>query len=235
MAEFLTTQGTSYAIEQIIIDAKGHLVLVSPYLQISKNLVERLVDAANRGVRITIIYGKDELKSNEKDSLSKLKDLELYFSENLHAKCYFNSDTMVVTSMNMYEFSKKNNREMGILIRKNVDVKLYEDAEKEVTSIKNAAQLLPIDGMLKVQDVVKQKGIKNTNQDDTESGVCIRCADEISLNPEKPYCGDCFQSWTQNKNEDYQEDFCHLCGDHKDTTIVKPFCYPCYKEVEVYC
>ncbi len=62
MAEFLTTSGTSHHIENIIIDAKTKLVLVSPYLQISKTFYERLKDASNKGVQIKIIYGKDELK-----------------------------------------------------------------------------------------------------------------------------------------------------------------------------
>lgn len=116
MAEFLTTNGTSYNIENIIIDAKSKLILVSPYLQISKTFYERLKDASNKNVSIKIIYGKDELKPNERNSLAELKNVELYFFENLHAKCYFNETKMVITSMNMYEFSEKNNREMGVLI-----------------------------------------------------------------------------------------------------------------------
>ncbi len=68
MAEFLTTNGTSYNIENIIIDAKSKLILVSPYLQISKTFYERLKDASNKNVSIKIIYGKDELKPNERNS-----------------------------------------------------------------------------------------------------------------------------------------------------------------------
>ena len=86
MAEFLTTNGTSLQIENIIIDAKTKLILVSPYLQLSKTLYERLKDASNRNVIIKIIYGKDELKPNEKNSLAELKNVEIYFFENLHAK-----------------------------------------------------------------------------------------------------------------------------------------------------
>jgi hypothetical protein len=36
MAEFLITSGTSHHIENIIMDAKKKLFLVSPYLQLSK-------------------------------------------------------------------------------------------------------------------------------------------------------------------------------------------------------
>ena len=65
MAEFLTTYGISLQIENIIINAKRELTLVSPYLQLSKTFFERLKDAANNGVNIRIIYGKDELKPKQ--------------------------------------------------------------------------------------------------------------------------------------------------------------------------
>src|SRR5688572_30369139 len=128
MADFLTTSGISYQIENIIVEAKNKLVLVSPFLQLSKTLFERLKDASNKGVAIKIIYGKDQLKPNEQDSLADLKNVELYFFENLHAKCYFNEAKMVITSMNMYEFSEKTNREMGVFIDRQKDKELFEKA-----------------------------------------------------------------------------------------------------------
>ena len=75
MAKFLTTSGTSHFIEEIIRTAKRKLILVSPYLKISKTLHERLADATNRGVEIVVVYGKDELKPNERNALAKLSGL----------------------------------------------------------------------------------------------------------------------------------------------------------------
>jgi phosphatidylserine/phosphatidylglycerophosphate/cardiolipin synthase-like enzyme len=126
MAEFLTTNGTSYHIENIMIEAKSKLVLISPYLQLSKTFYERLKDASNKNVSIKIIYGKDELKPNERNSLADLRDVELFYFENLHAKCYFNEDKMVITSMNMYEYSEVKNREMGVLIDRAIDKELFD-------------------------------------------------------------------------------------------------------------
>lgn len=130
MVEFLTTSGTSHYIEDIIIEASKKLVLVSPYLQVSKTLCQRLKDASNRGVIINIIYGKDELNPNERNSLEELKNVKLFFLKNLHAKCYFNEVKMVITSMNMYQFSEKTNREMGVLIDANIDKTLFEKSCK---------------------------------------------------------------------------------------------------------
>jgi hypothetical protein len=39
MAEFLTTTGISHKIENIILNAKKNLILVSPYLKISKTFI----------------------------------------------------------------------------------------------------------------------------------------------------------------------------------------------------
>jgi phosphatidylserine/phosphatidylglycerophosphate/cardiolipin synthase-like enzyme len=113
MAEFLTTTGVSHHIENIIKTAKKNLYLISPYLKLTKNFYERLKDASDRGVVIEIYYGKNELDFTEKQKLNQLRNVQLFFSANLHAKCFYNEETMVITSMNMYEFSEKNNREMG--------------------------------------------------------------------------------------------------------------------------
>lgn len=140
MAEFLTTHGTASRIEEIMINAKKEIYLVSPFLQISRTFYQRLIEASDFGVEIKIIYGKNELKSNEWNSLVDIPKLELYYLDNLHAKCYFNESKMVITSMNMYEFSEKNNREMGVLVDIKNDLELYDSAKRETLSIIKLAE-----------------------------------------------------------------------------------------------
>ncbi|MFY0653086.1 MAG: hypothetical protein JXQ96_13680 [Cyclobacteriaceae bacterium] len=146
MAKFITTNGSSYYIEQIIIDAKKSIVLVTPYLSISKNMIERLIDADKKRIKITLIYGKSELKDHEKNKLESLKNLNLFFCQNLHAKCYFNESSMVLTSMNLYAYSEKNNREMGVVIDRLIDAEIFNDAIKEVESIKNSSKQIKSKG-----------------------------------------------------------------------------------------
>jgi hypothetical protein len=231
MAEFLTTNGTSYNIENIIIDAKAKLILVSPYLQISKTFYERLKDASAKGVAIKIIYGKDELKPNEKNSLAELKNVELFYFENLHAKCYFNESKMVITSMNMYEFSEKNNREMGVLIDKINDKELFDKAVSETLSILQSSE--PI--ILKKATRQIQNDWNKLDNGKTKlaykkqvRGYCIRCEERIDYDPEKPYCPSCYTVWAQFGNFDYQENVCHRCGEYESTTMAKPQCYSCF-------
>lgn len=228
MAEFLTTNGTSFQIEQIIIEASEKLILISPYLQISKTFYERIKDASERNVRITIIYGKDELKPNERNSLAELQNVSLYFFENLHAKCYFNENSMVITSMNMYEFSEKNNREMGVLITKEQDERLFRKAIEEAASILKSSENIPLNKSERKLSSVKKSG--NFKEALPERGYCLRCGQRIPYNVEKPLCWNCFQQWDIYKNEEYQENYCHACGEFESTTILRPECLSCFKK-----
>lgn len=232
MAEFLTTNGTSYHIENIIIEAKAKLVLVSPYLQISKTFYERLKDASNKKVSIKIIYGKDELKPNERNSLAELSNVELFFFENLHAKCYFNETKMVITSMNMYEFSEKNNREMGVLIDRNGDKDLFEKAVNETLSIIQSSEQIALRKTERpiYQDPKKTADNKPAKYKKVIRGYCIRCETRIDYDPNKPYCSDCFSVWVQFENPDYQENVCHRCGQYEATSMNRPQDYKCYTE-----
>ncbi len=141
MAKFLTTVGNSFYIEQIILNAEKSLTLVTPYLNLSKNLLERLTDADKENIKITLIYGKNELDEKEKKKINSLKNIEIYFCSNLHAKCYLNEQSMIITSMNLYEYSERNNREIGILIDKETDKQIFKDTLKEIDSIKNSSEL----------------------------------------------------------------------------------------------
>jgi phosphatidylserine/phosphatidylglycerophosphate/cardiolipin synthase-like enzyme len=133
MAQFLTTHGVASEIERLIVGARERLVLVTPYLKVSQILIERLLDASRTGVAISLVYGKVELPDAEMVKLRRVSKLDLRFSEHLHAKCYFNESMMVLASMNLHEFSEKNNREFGVLLTANEQV--YRDAVREVESI----------------------------------------------------------------------------------------------------
>lgn len=208
MADFITTKEISSKIEEIIKKSKKKLVLVSPYLQISNIFLERLKDASNRGVNIKIVYGKDNLNKLEFKQLSSLNNLDLYFYEQLHAKCYFNESKMVITSMNLYEYSEKNNREMGIIIDRISDNAIFDEAINETKSIiENASKI----------EVFKD-------------GFCIRCEEIIDYNLSKPLCNACFQVWTYWENWDYLENFCHKCGKNFDSSKAIPLCETCSKD-----
>lgn len=165
MAKFLTTVGNSFYIEQIILNAEKNLTLVTPYLNLSKNLIERLTDADKENIKITLIYGKSELNKTEKKKIESLNNIEIYFCENLHAKCYLNEQSMIITSMNLYEFSERNNREMGILFEKEKDSQIFKDTLKEIESIKNSSELKKSPKKNDLSDLIYLSNDKNERWD----------------------------------------------------------------------
>ncbi|GAG94054.1 unnamed protein product [marine sediment metagenome] len=217
MAEFLTTQGTLDRLENIIKDAKNRLVLISPYLQLPKTLFERLKDADRRNVKITLIYGKDRLKPDERSRLKQLNNLSLYFLTNLHAKCYFNEECMVITSMNMYDVSAKN-REMGVLIREKDDNEVFNKAVNEMDSIVHAS----------TKDDLRKSKEDAPHSRNKQMGYCIRCKRPIPYDLDKPHCYECFLEWKAGPYIDYPERYCHICGRREETTKEKPQCRSCY-------
>lgn len=137
MAKYLRTSSITAELENLIREARKELYIISPYLKLSDNMKELLNDKDREKVDVRIIFGKQELAPVELSYLEKLKYVRLYFSKNLHAKCYLNESKMIIASMNLYEFSQQHNREMGILIdtKEKDDKQVYEDASNDIESI----------------------------------------------------------------------------------------------------
>ena len=108
MAEFLTTQGVSLRLSEIITNAQERLYLVSPYLQINQLLKERIEDKVHRSkIEIRVIYREINPKQmEEKKWLESMTSIKTSVRKNLHAKCYLNEKEALLTSMNLYEYSQ---------------------------------------------------------------------------------------------------------------------------------
>ena len=223
MARFLTTLEISARIERIVREAKEELILVSPYLKMNKLFYDRLKDADNRGVRIKYIYGKQDLYPDQLNELCQLKNLEVFYCENLHAKCYCKELAMVITSLNLLEFSQHNNREMGIFIKKQKEQELYDNALTEIISIINSSN----------KEILRQTS-QNIDDDKMEfwSAVpeayhCIRCG-RIRNYPADPYCKKCYFEWKDEGKQFTYENYCQACGKQYKSTFDKPLCDDCY-------
>lgn len=142
MARFLNTSGTTFFLEELIKNTHGRLVLVSPYLRINPRLRQLLQDVDAMEIEIDVVYGKNELHPDEETWLTTLKNAQISYCENLHAKCYLNETSAIVTSMNLYEFSQVNNNEMGILVDRHADTDCFEEVEKEAQRLVRIAEIV---------------------------------------------------------------------------------------------
>jgi phosphatidylserine/phosphatidylglycerophosphate/cardiolipin synthase-like enzyme len=131
MAKFLNTSAITYHLEQMINEAADRLILISPYLKLNARIRELLEDKNRLKIDVRIVYGKNELHPSEIKWLEELTYIRCSYCPNLHAKCYLNQSTAIIGSMNLYEFSQVNNNEMGVLISRDDDSQLYEDAFQE--------------------------------------------------------------------------------------------------------
>jgi phosphatidylserine/phosphatidylglycerophosphate/cardiolipin synthase-like enzyme len=135
MAKFLTTNATSYYLEDLMQGARSRLILIGPFLKLNDRVKELLEDKNRLQTDVRIVYGKNELQPEEVNWLHGLNFVRTSFCRHLHAKCYLNEDYCIVTSLNLYEFSQLNNNEMGILISRLEDPDLFEPAHEEAQRI----------------------------------------------------------------------------------------------------
>lgn len=142
MARFLNTSGTTFFLEELIKNTHGRLVLVSPFLRINPRMRQLLEDADGMEIEIDVVYGKSELRPDEEAWLATLQNAQISYCENLHAKCYLNETTAIVTSMNLYDFSQVNNNEMGILVDRHADTDCFVEVEKEALRLVRFAKVV---------------------------------------------------------------------------------------------
>jgi len=220
MAKYLTNKETQASLESIIKSADKQLILVSPYIKLTNQLLARIKTAADKGVRVKLIYRKDEVKQGEIDRLKTIKNIDLKSIPELHAKCYFNEKEMIITSLNLLDTSERN-WEMGILISKTADKDIFEAAMNDVQTIYTDSSSISEKSKLNTRSIEIKHCIRETK---FHYGFCIRCGDEIKFDVDKPLCLECFNSWALWGNEDYPEEFCHFSGEESigDTSFDHP-------------
>ncbi len=240
MAKFINTRKAVSELEDLIRNAKDRLVLISPYLKVSKDFRELLTYRNGRDKITTIVFGKQELKPDEMAFLKGLRFVSLKFNESMHAKCYLNDDTMIITSLNLYEFSMANNKEMGVLVKKDdpADKQLFEDALTEVNYILETSVRFdlpdPASAVAATPAAAPRSSAAERSppapresrpaRNTAPAGYCIRTGAEIPFNLERPLAPDAYKKWNEFGDPDYPEKFCHFSGEKSDgeTTYARP-------------
>jgi len=151
MAKFLNRDSIISEFKKIISTARKEIVIITPFLNVSDEFLKQLQDLQNRKVEVLLIYRENTLADVLRDKLFKFSNLTVLSHSTLHAKCYFNESRMIISSLNLLEYSAKNNREMGILVVRDeassatesdswsFDDPIYEDCIKETKEIAKAA------------------------------------------------------------------------------------------------
>lgn len=143
MNKVIPTRGISHRIEEIISKAEKKIILVTPFLKITQEYYTRLIQASEKGVEITVLYGKKELDEEQEKMLLDIDSLELRYLKNLHAKVYLNESEGGISSMNLYRYSEVNNFELGVSFKNNSADNdfIYRDTYSEVQHMISQSEL----------------------------------------------------------------------------------------------
>ena len=139
MSKFITGIELEEAVYNIIWEAKSQLMIVSPFIKLDiyfKKLFEEHLN--NPKIQITLIFGKNKGQVDKSFNRSDLEffkqfpNISIVYVSNLHAKYYANERMGVVTSINLYDYSFKNNIEFGVLYENKLLNRLAGSNDNEV-------------------------------------------------------------------------------------------------------
>jgi hypothetical protein len=138
MAKFITGEDLENAVYEIIWEAESNLLITSPFIKLD-DYFKRLFDnhINNPKLHILIVFGKNEreisksLSKSDFDYFKKFLNISIVYVPNLHAKYYGNEKKGVITSINLYDYSFKNNIEFGVYSEINIFNKFTINADNE--------------------------------------------------------------------------------------------------------
>lgn len=244
-ATFVSDEKIMQSIYELIDQAQEQIIIVSPYINLWGHLVKKL-EKSQADVLFIARKNQDGKLEDLKVKMNELR-FKLAVVENLHAKIYLNEKRCIISSMNLYDYSTANSREIALLIddqnvlseiNKYIDEELIPEAEliTDTASKRIAKGLKSLAGFVAGQ--LSKEPIKNTQQQSQNSfrrdelkGHCIRCGNSIKANPDRPLCGGCYEKWNVYKNRAFKEKYCHACGKQEQTSVEKPVCLSCYKKL----
>ena len=169
MTKFLNTDLLNEWILRLIEETESELIIIVPYIKTSGRVYKQLFEANKRGVETTIVYRENKLTPEEKKKFEVLDNLNLMHHPNIHAKCYYNEKYMIIGSMNLYEYSEKNNREMGVLLHK---VYLSEDPKLNWDSNVDSKELFE-EAIAEIQTIIKSSTFEQQSRETKAEGFEI--------------------------------------------------------------
>ena len=244
MIELIRDHDIPGEILNLIDFSEEYVVIISPYINLWGHLTDKLEDTIKRDVVIKWYYREGDVKPSIVNQLDKM-GVQMKGIKNLHSKLYLSEKLGVMTSMNLYDFSSKNNREVGIITDQK---KLLKEFIYYIEELLTNEDILPKKSFLdkvmgsfvddekdKTEEVVEKVESKKSNKPTlkrTQSngdGYCIRCSTSISYNVKSPYCKKCYSSWNKYKNKGFEEKHCHQCSKNHKTSFKRPICLSCFK------
>lgn len=146
MARFITGEKLSEQVYDIIFSARKQLLIVSPYIKLDDYFKKEVFNRhkTNPELHIVVAFGKNEnnptrsFNREDFDYFKEFKNISIVYVPTLHAKYYANESKGVITSLNLYDYSFKNNIEFGVVSERKfieigsttLDVQAWDESEE---------------------------------------------------------------------------------------------------------
>ncbi len=138
MSKFITGSDLEEAIYDIIWKAERTLLVVSPYIKLDEYFKKLFHNHINNSkIHLVLVFGKNEKavqKSMSKvdfDYFKEFPNVSIIYVPNLHAKYYGNEKQGVITSINLYDYSFKNNIEFGVFSQQSLLDRFKQSADND--------------------------------------------------------------------------------------------------------
>tara|TARA_R110002049_G_scaffold194568_1_gene363470 strand:- start:2735 stop:3643 length:909 start_codon:yes stop_codon:yes gene_type:complete len=93
------------------------------------------------------------------------------------------------------------------------DIDVISLKDKDVVPVLKTRSEKKLEKDLKpVSQKKEQTKKENVGSKTPEIGYCIRTGEEITYNPERPFCYKAYKSWAKFENSDFPEKYCHKTG-----------------------
>jgi hypothetical protein len=226
MVKFLETTQVTADLTELIKKSQEKLWLISPYIQMNNQLRGHIGNCDARNVDIKVIFRSPaDVKPDDLNFLKSLRRKNLYECADLHAKCYLNENTAIVTSMNLYDYSQTHNREIGIRVDRDVseDKDLYDEIYQEMLSIMGFSKPF--------QYEIKRVEIEPT---------VIKRSSSMNQYPKQPpvltketMMGSLKKAFVESVKDvlspTEEGGYCIRCGERIEVDPDRPLCPKCYK------
>ena len=142
MGKFITGEELEKAVYDIIWDAEQTLLLVSPFIKLDdyfKDLFKRHEN--NPNIHLIVVFGKNEkevkksLSKEDIEYFKKFLNVSIIYVPNLHAKYYGNERKGVISSINLYDYSFKNNIEFGVYSEQSIFDRFSKSADNDAWDV----------------------------------------------------------------------------------------------------
>ncbi|QPH37904.1 phospholipase D-like domain-containing protein [Pedobacter endophyticus] len=268
MIKFLDGDAISAKIIQTIREANQYLTFVSPYIKLNDKVKSELTYLVRTKptVEIKIVFGKNDknpnksLSNDDFEFFKTLGNIRISYVKELHAKIFCSEARLMLTSLNLHEYSQTNNFEAAFVIEHSGTILGSLVSNKAETAWEEALDF--VDKVIESSIPVYHKGkvyetswlgfsaklVEEYDEDNSETffkrtlpandsvnfGFCIRTGVNIPFNIKAPFSDIAYKSWKRYGNESYKEKYCHYSGEASDgeTSLKSPVLKKNWKEAK---